>query len=366
MQQIKFYRTPTLPTASGDYEVGSLYFYHNDIDGYNELYLCKSKTDSGYEFENYSGNSFWESSWEDTSGGGSGSGNGSGNGGDSPVIPDSGTITNVGDGTITVDFVKVELDGSKTTRTASFNVNQSYDDSISLSLEDFGGVSHPELAAAFEGCLQLGGGYMHGPIGLGQDSDACLNFGSGNMIRGDYNGIIIQAAKPLSVQGELNVSEDIEASKNIAAAGSITASEDIAAVGNITSEGDITTLGNLGVTKNIIVGENVVVEGGISAKGNVNAAAFYETSDARKKDIKSDLSLDKCYDLIDKCQTVIYSLKDQTQEQVGMIAQEIEEFFPEVVATDADGFKSLAYDRLVVICFKVLKDVIKRLEKLES
>lgn len=99
---------------------------------------------------------------------------------------------------------------------------------------------------------------------------------------------------------------------------------------------------------------------------DVHAQAFYETSDARKKDIKSDLSLDKCYDLIDKCQTVIYSLKDQTKEQVGMIAQEIEEFFPEVVATDEEGFKSLAYDRLVVICFKVLKDVIKRLEVLET
>jgi hypothetical protein len=49
-----------------------------------------------------------------------------------------------------------------------------------------------------------------------------------------------------------------------------------------------------------------------------------------------------------------------------MIAQEVEEFFPEVVATDADGFKSLAYDRLIVICFKVLKDIIKRLEKLEQ
>lgn len=100
--------------------------------------------------------------------------------------------------------------------------------------------------------------------------------------------------------------------------------------------------------------------------GDVMASAFYETSDARKKDIKEDLSLDKCYDLIDKCQTVIYSLKDQTKEQVGMIAQEIEEFFPEVVAADEEGFKSLAYDRLVVICFKVLKDVIKRLEKLEQ
>lgn len=104
----------------------------------------------------------------------------------------------------------------------------------------------------------------------------------------------------------------------------------------------------------------------VTCISDISATAFYETSDARKKDIKSDLSLDKCYDLIDKCQTVIYSLKDQTKEQVGMIAQEIEEFFPEVVTTDEGGFKSLAYDRLVVICFKVLKDVIKRLEKLEN
>lgn len=103
----------------------------------------------------------------------------------------------------------------------------------------------------------------------------------------------------------------------------------------------------------------------ITSSCSITAPAFFESSDIRKKDIKSDISLDKCYDLIDKCQTIIYSLKSESTEQIGMIAQEVEEFFPEVVATDADGFKSLAYDRLVVICFKVLKDVIKRLEKLE-
>ena len=48
--------------------------------------------------------------------------------------------------------------------------------------------------------------------------------------------------------------------------------------------------------------------------GPLQATGFYETSDVRKKEIKSGISLDKCYDLIDKCQTVIYSLKDQTTE----------------------------------------------------
>ena len=100
--------------------------------------------------------------------------------------------------------------------------------------------------------------------------------------------------------------------------------------------------------------------------GAVTAPAFYQTSDIRKKDIKEEISLDKCYDLIDKCQTIIYSLKDQTKEQVGMIAQEVEKFFPEVIQTDEEGFKSLDYSRLVVICFRVLKDLIKRVSKLEE
>ena len=105
---------------------------------------------------------------------------------------------------------------------------------------------------------------------------------------------------------------------------------------------------------------------GGTCTGPVSATAFFETSDSRKKDVKSDLPLEKCYDLIDKCQTIIYSLKEENKDQLGMIAQEVEEFFPELVNTDEEGFKSLSYDRLVVICFKVLKDVIKRLEKLED
>lgn len=114
-------------------------------------------------------------------------------------------------------------------------------------------------------------------------------------------------------------------------------------------------------TKTITLSANEVI-----SPGNINASAFYETSDIRKKDIKSDLSIDKCYNLLNTCQTIIYSLKEQDQNQVGMIAQEIEEFFPEVVATDENGFKSLAYDRLVVIVFKMLKDMVQRLEKLEN
>lgn len=41
-----------------------------------------------------------------------------------------------------------------------------------------------------------------------------------------------------------------------------------------------------------------------------------------------------------------------------MIAQEVEEFFPEIVSTDKDGFKSLDYARLSVICLRLIKDMV--------
>lgn len=87
---------------------------------------------------------------------------------------------------------------------------------------------------------------------------------------------------------------------------------------------------------------------------------FYQTSDVRKKENLRELDLDKCYKLIDKCQTVLFDYKEGAKDQMGMIAQEVEEFFPEIVSTDDKGFKSLDYAKLTVIVLRVLKDLIKK------
>jgi len=102
--------------------------------------------------------------------------------------------------------------------------------------------------------------------------------------------------------------------------------------------------------------------------GNLNASAFYESSDKRLKNIHGEIDLNKAYELVDKCSTILYDLKvdESHAEQVGMIAQEVEEFFPEIVITDKSGYKSLDYSRLTVIILKVMKDLIKRVEKLEK
>lgn len=93
---------------------------------------------------------------------------------------------------------------------------------------------------------------------------------------------------------------------------------------------------------------------------------FFQTSDIRKKNIKEELDLNKCYDMLDKCQEVLYTLKNDDKEQIGMIAQEVEEFFPEIISTDKDGYKSIDYSKLTVICLRMIKDLYKRIEKLEN
>lgn len=85
---------------------------------------------------------------------------------------------------------------------------------------------------------------------------------------------------------------------------------------------------------------------------------FYETSDARKKDIQGELPLDKAYDFIRNCEPILYNLKGSDKTQIGLIAQEVREFFPEIVNEDDEGYLSLDYAKLTVVILRVLKDLI--------
>lgn len=88
---------------------------------------------------------------------------------------------------------------------------------------------------------------------------------------------------------------------------------------------------------------------------------FFQTSDKRKKTNFRDLDLNKCYEMIEKCQTVLFDWKDGSgKDQMGVIAQEVEEFFPEIVSTDENGYKSVDYAKLAVVCMRVLKDLIDK------
>ena len=51
--------------------------------------------------------------------------------------------------------------------------------------------------------------------------------------------------------------------------------------------------------------------------------------------------------------------------QIGLVAQEVEALFPELVFTDAEGFKSVDYARLTPILLQAFKELAMRVQKLE-
>ncbi|MBL1214958.1 MAG: hypothetical protein D8M61_16575 [Ignavibacteriae bacterium] len=96
------------------------------------------------------------------------------------------------------------------------------------------------------------------------------------------------------------------------------------------------------------------------------------SSDKRlKKNIKSLVSSS---DKIMKLRPVIYEMrKDEYPErnlpkgrQIGLIAQEVEVLFPEIVRTDSEGFKSINYSKLSVLLIDVTKKQNKKIKNLES
>ncbi len=86
------------------------------------------------------------------------------------------------------------------------------------------------------------------------------------------------------------------------------------------------------------------------------AGTLYESSDiSLKEDITPmNMSLQK----IARLQGVEYNWKDKKRgdkRQIGLIAQDVEKEFPEVVSTDHEGKKAIAYQKLVVPLIESVK-----------
>ena len=59
-------------------------------------------------------------------------------------------------------------------------------------------------------------------------------------------------------------------------------------------------------------------------------------------------------------------MKFENGTQIGIIAQDIEKVFPELVKTDDKGYKSVAYDKLSVIAISAIKEQQKQIEELKA
>ena len=112
-------------------------------------------------------------------------------------------------------------------------------------------------------------------------------------------------------------------------------------------------------------GSTVLELGGADAQaifsGSVSAnGGFFDTSDARVKTNVRELNAINA----DAIKLVEFDRTDTEHHGYGVIAQEVEEVYPSVVNTDANGFKSVNYNEIAMIKIKYLEDKVARLEAL--
>jgi hypothetical protein len=105
---------------------------------------------------------------------------------------------------------------------------------------------------------------------------------------------------------------------------------------------------------------------GVSAvRTNVACAVdFNSTSDCRCKD--NIVTVEDAYCKIGQIRGVNYSWKDSGKYTMGVVAQEVEEAFPELVITDDDGYKSVNYNGLVGALIETVKCLQGKVEELEN
>ena len=95
---------------------------------------------------------------------------------------------------------------------------------------------------------------------------------------------------------------------------------------------------------------------------------FFTTSDVNLKNNIKDLSnnkkehLDKLRNLIPKS----YNFKNQETTSFGLIAQEVEKIYPELVATQKDGTKCINYTELIPLLLLQSNDMERKIEELKN
>ena len=105
----------------------------------------------------------------------------------------------------------------------------------------------------------------------------------------------------------------------------------------------------------------------LDVNGTIHANNVSEVSDARlKRDISS---IDNALEKITSLRGINFKWIDEENDdnfQIGVIAQDVEDVFPEVVLTDEQGYKSVAYGKLVAPLIEAIKEQQEQIEALKK
>ena len=148
-------------------------------------------------------------------------------------------------------------------------------------------------------------------------------------------------------------------------------------LGNANSSGIITSTGiNVGSAVTITTGGinvnsgslNVgsavtIASGGINVTGIITATDFNATSDRNLKE-NIQIIIDPI-DKINKINGVEFSWKSTKAQSIGVIAQELEEIFPELVSQN-NSHKTVNYNGLIGVLIEAVKEQQKQIDSLKE
>ena len=101
----------------------------------------------------------------------------------------------------------------------------------------------------------------------------------------------------------------------------------------------------------------------LDVNGGIRCVSIQETSDLRYK--KNIVTLPGPLEKLSRLRGVEFDWKQEEYKennfpagrQIGIIAQELEKEFPELVSTDKSGYKSIAYDKLTAVLLEAVKEL---------
>jgi hypothetical protein len=129
--------------------------------------------------------------------------------------------------------------------------------------------------------------------------------------------------------------------------------------------GNQTITGSVAITDNILIGSTTGSEYKLYVSGTIYATGdIIALSDSR---VKTNIRpIDNVIERIINSRGVIYDRIDQDSlNNIGFIAQELEETFPELVSTDINKNKGVKYQNAVAILFEAIKEQQKQIENLK-
>jgi hypothetical protein len=102
------------------------------------------------------------------------------------------------------------------------------------------------------------------------------------------------------------------------------------------------------------------MDSNITISGTMTASNFDSSSDVALK-----YNLEKVTNPLEKLKGIsgyTFNWKSNDGESVGVIAQEVEKIFPQLVRTAEDGNKKVNYDALVPVLIEAIKELNKKIE----